>query len=71
MSNLQKKNLLLSKRHIRRIIADQTNIDIAACSELSEKAHIVHTSSEDSCDLDVEIVKKNHTFDLKITHYYK
>jgi len=29
--------------------------------------HIVHTSSEDSCNLDVEIIKKNHTFDLNNT----
>lgn len=69
MSNVQQSKLL-SKRHIRRIIADQTDIDIAGCSEQSSKeVHIIHTSIEDFCDLDVsEIVnKKNHVFDINST----
>lgn len=69
MSNVRKKKLL-SKRHIRRIIADQTNIDIAGCSKQSSKeVHIIHTCIEDTCDSDVpEIVnKKNHMFDINST----
>lgn len=66
MNNARKRKLSLSKRHIRRIIADQSNIDIAGCSEQSSKeTHIIHTSVEDSCSSDSvpEIInKENHTF---------
>jgi len=36
----RKKNLFVSKRHIRRIIADKTNIDIAGSSkQILEQSH--------------------------------
>lgn len=33
MSNVRKRKLSLSKRHVRRIVSDETNIDIAGCSK--------------------------------------
>lgn len=35
MENARKRNIFVSKRHATRIILDQTNIDIAGCSEQS------------------------------------
>lgn len=44
-NNIKKRKLLLSKRQIRRIIANQTNIDLAGCSKQSSEAvNIMHTS---------------------------
>lgn len=65
MSNARKSKLL-SKRHFRRIITNQTNIDIAGCSDqTSKEIHIIHTSIEDSCDLNLSVInKKDHIFDV-------
>lgn len=65
MNNAQKK-LSLSKRHIRRIIANQTSIDIAGCCKQPLKdIHIINTNNEDSCDSDIsEINKENHIFNI-------
>lgn len=62
-NNIKKGKLLLSKRQIRRIIANQTNIDLAECSKQSSEAvNIMHTSFEDSSNLDTtENINNNHT----------
>lgn len=63
-NNIKKRKLLLSKRQIRRIIANQTNIDLAGCSKQSSEAvNIMHTSFEDSSNSDTtENINNNHTY---------
>lgn len=70
MSNARKRKLSLSKRHIRRIIANETNIDIAGCFEQSSiEAHVIHTSNEDSSGSDITTIinETNQTFDANNT----
>lgn len=68
-NNIKKRKLFLSKRHVRRIIANQTNIDMAGCSKQSSEAmDIMHISFEDSCNSDTETINnKNHTLDVNST----
>lgn len=52
MNNLRKRKLV-SQRHGRRIISNNTNIDIAGCHEHISNEDIVNICSEDSFNVDL------------------
>lgn len=64
MSNVRKRKLSLSKRHIRRIISDETNIDIA---EYSKQANICIEDFSDSNEVDKIDNKNIDAFDINST----
>lgn len=64
MSNVRKRKLSLSKRHIRRIISDKTNIDIAGCSK---QANICIEDFSDSDEVDKIDNKNIDAFDINST----